>query len=124
AMIVIVTAEAVLLVCFVYLLAEFVLYSRKVTGTFVERVQRHKGKEGLSRKMQYAARVIYDVGEEHYNACSQDDISPYAGPQAGGVPITVHVNRRHPEKFLIRRNENLLWMILTAALMLALLLFL
>lgn len=121
-MILVLTAEAVLLICFVYLAAELVLYARKVKGTFVERVQRHKGKEGLSRRMQYAARVIYDVGEEHYNTCSQDDISA-AGPERPGVEVTVYVNRRHPEKFLIRRNANIPWMCVTAAVM-ALLLFL
>ena len=122
-MILVLTAEAVLLICLVYLAAELVLYSKKVKGTFVERVQRHKGKEGLSKRMQYAARVIYDYGEKHYNACSQDDISA-AGPQMSGVEVTVYVNRKHPEKFLIRRNANFLWILVTAAVMALLLLFL
>ena len=121
-MILILTAEAVLLICFVYLSAELALYAKKVKGTFVERVQRHKGKEGLSKRMQYAARVIYDVGGKHYNACSRDDISA-AGPERSGVEVTVYVNRRHPEKFLIRRNANIPWMCVTAAVMARLLLF-
>lgn len=122
-MILLVTAEIVLLVCFLYLAAEFFLYSRKVQGTFVEKVQRHRGKEGLSRRLQYAARVIYDYGGEHYSACSQDDVGTMDLP-GSGVSVTIHVNPRHPEKFLLHRGENVLWMGITAAVMLLLLMFL
>lgn len=114
--------EVVLLVCLVYLAAELVLYSKKVDGLFVEKVQRHKGKEGLSKKMQYAARVIYDFGGEHYNACSQDDVANYTGP-ASGAHVVIWVNPRKPDRFLINRGENILWIVIVVALMLFFLLF-